>query len=208
MTAPVTVRLLMVDADAVADVYLPRLRDWLAPGELARCQRFARSQRLRQFVIGRVLARMALGQVLGVPARAVVLEEQVAGAPLLGAPPLKNFDGGFSISHSGRWVACAVSARTRLGLDIELRDPGRDLAALAAQAFDAHEVAQWQALAAARRVDGFYRLWSEKEARFKLGADGHSVSLAHDELSVVVCTARVLDEAPEIEVVLLDAGLK
>ena len=170
-----TASLLMVDADAVPDADLPRWREWLAPGEQARCQRFARAQRLRQFVIGRVLARMALGQVLNVPARAVVLEEQVAGAPLLVA---KGFDGGFSISHSGRWVACAVSAHTRIGLDIELLDTSRDLDALAAQAFDAQEIARWQALSAARRVDGFYRLWSEKEARFKLGGEGHCVAIA------------------------------
>ena len=200
-----TASLLMVDADAVADADLPRWREWLAPGEQARCQRFARAQRLRQFVIGRVLARMALGQVLNVSARAVVLEEQVAGAPLLAAPApaVKGFEGGFSISHSGRWVACAVSAHTRLGLDIELLDTSRDLDALAAQAFDAQEIARWQALPAAQRVDGFYRSWSEKEARFKLGADGHCVAIAHDELSVVVCSARRLDEAPGIELVAL-----
>lgn len=200
-----TASLLMVDADAVPDADLPRWREWLAPGEQARCQRFARAQRLRQFVIGRVLARMALGQVLNVPARAVVLEEQVAGAPLLAAPApaVKGFEGGFSISHSGRWVACAVSAHTRLGLDIELLDASRDLDALAAQAFDAQEIAWWQALPAARRIDGFYRSWSEKEARFKLGADGHSMAIAHDELSVVVCSARRLDEAPGIELVAL-----
>lgn len=200
-----TARLFFVDADAVPDADLPRLREWLAPGEQARCQRFARAQRLRQFIIGRVLARVALGRILGVPASAVVLEEQVAGAPLLAAPAsaVKDFEGGFSISHSGRWVACAVSAHTRLGLDIEWLDASRDLDALAAQAFEAPEVAAWQALPAMRRVDGFYRLWSEQEARFKLGADGHSVAIAHDELSVVVCSARRLDEAPDIELVTL-----
>ena len=97
-----TASLLMVDADAVPDADLPRWREWLAPGEQARCQRFARAQRLRQFVIGRVLARMALGQVLNVPARAVVLDEQVSGPPLLAAPApaVNGFEGGFSISHS------------------------------------------------------------------------------------------------------------
>lgn len=202
-----TARLFFVDAGAVPDADLPRLREWLAPGEQARCQRFARAQRLRQFVIGRVLARVALGRILGVPAGAVVLEEQVAGAPLLvapaSAPTIKGFAGGFSISHSGRWVACAVSADTRIGLDIELLDASRDLDALAAQAFDASEIAQWQALPVAGRLDGFYRLWSEKEARFKLGVEGHSMPIAHDELSVVVCSARRLDEAPEIELVSL-----
>lgn len=194
-------RLLMADTHAVADADLPRLRGWLSAGELARCQRFVRAERLRQFVVGRVLARMALGRVLGVPARQVVLEEQVAGAPLLVAPAVPGVAPGFSISHSGRWVACAVSADTALGLDIEVLDATRDLAALAQQAFDAEEVRQWEALPAARRVDGFYRMWSAKEARFKLGCEGHSIAIAHDELSVVVCSAVPLAIKPVIELV-------
>ena len=195
--------LLMADAHAVEGADLARLREWLSAGEQARCQRFVRAERLRQFVIGRVLVRIALGRVLGVPARSVMLAEQVAGAPVFTAPVVPGAAPGFSISHSGRWVACAVSADTALGLDIEVLDDGRDLAALAQQAFDVDEVQQWQALPAARRVDGFYRMWSEKEARFKLGRDGHSIAIAHDELSVVVCSAVPLGVAPVIELVTL-----
>jgi 4'-phosphopantetheinyl transferase len=206
-TSPVAV-LWMIDADAVDDADLARLRGWLSSGETARCQRFVRAQRLRQFVVGRVLARMALGRMLGVMPQAVVLEEQVAGAPLLVAPVFKGVTPAFSISHSGRWVACAVSVDTAVGLDIEVLDGGRDLAALAAQAFDAQELAQWKALRDfphAQRVAGFYRLWSEKEARFKLGSDGVSIAIAHDELSVVICSARPLAAAPAIKVVTLAA---
>jgi 4'-phosphopantetheinyl transferase len=88
---------------------------------------------------------------------------------------LKGVQPGFSIAHSGRWVACAVSAQTALGLDIEMKDGARDLNALAAQAFDSVEMSQWerlQGLPGDQRVEGFYRLWSEKEARFKLGITG------------------------------------
>lgn len=195
----------MVDADAVADADLLRFRDWLSAGELARYQRFVRAQRLRQFVVGRVLLRKALGRLLNVEARAIQLEEQVGKAPLLVSPAVKGSTPGFSIAHSGRWVACAVSAQTALGLDIEMRDGGRDLAALAAQAFDAREMARWEGLPEARRVDGFYRMWSEKEARFKLGegVGGHYVAVPHDELSVVICSESPLDDAPRMEVVSL-----
>jgi len=196
--------LLMVDAHAVPDADLPHLRDWLSAGELARCQRFVRAERLRQFVIGRVLVRMALGRVLGVPARDVTLAEQMAGAPLLVAPVMPGAAPGFSISHSGRWVACAASADTALGLDIETLDATRDLAALAQQAFDADEMRQWDALSPVQRVDGFYRIWSTKEARFKLGRAGHSIAIGHDELSVVVCSAVPLAVPPAIELVALE----
>jgi 4'-phosphopantetheinyl transferase len=198
----------MVDADAVTDADLLRYRGWLSPGETARYQRFVRAQRQRQFVVGRVLLRMALGRLLGAAPQDVRLEEQVGKAPRLVAPVPKGLSPGFSIAHSGRWVACATSAQSALGLDIEMRDPGRDLAALAAQAFDADEMAQWariQLLPDDERVDGFYRLWSEKEARFKLSetAGGHCVVLPHPELSVVVCSELPLVRAPQVEIVRL-----
>ncbi|NGZ84058.1 4'-phosphopantetheinyl transferase family protein [Duganella aceris] len=202
------VSLWMVDADAVSDADLLRYRGWLLPSEMARYQRFVRAQRQRQFVVGRVLLRMALGRLLGVTPQDVRLEEQVGKAPRLVAPVLKGAPPGFSIAHSGRWVACATSAQTALGLDIEMRDPGRDLAALAEQAFDAAEMAQWvrmQNLPDEERVDGFYRMWSEKEARFKLGeaATGLCAVVAHTELSVVVCSESPLVRPPQIEVVTL-----
>jgi len=198
----------MVDADAVTDADLLRYRGWLLPDEMARHQRFVRAQRQRQFVVGRVLLRVLLGRLLGVAPQVVRLEEQVGKAPRLSAPVLKGAPPGFSIAHSGRWVACAASAQTALGLDIEMRDPGRDLAALAEQAFDADEMAQWarmQNLPDEERVNGFYRLWSEKEARFKLGqtAEGHCIVLPHAELSVVVCSALPLVRPPKIEIVTL-----
>jgi 4'-phosphopantetheinyl transferase len=200
-----TVLLWMVDADAVADADLQRYRGWLSASEMARHQRFVRAQRQRQFIVGRVLLRVALGHALGRPPQEIQLEEQVGKAPRMTVPGLKA---GFSISHSGRWVACAVSTATALGLDIELRDPSRDLAALAAQAFDAEEMAQWtrlQGLPDEERTDGFYRLWSEKEARFKLGvsAGGHCVAVPHAELSVVLCSEEPLARPPVIEMVTL-----
>ncbi|MET0320969.1 MAG: 4-phosphopantetheinyl transferase [Duganella sp.] len=203
MTA--TARILMADACAVTDAGLDRLRDWLSASELARGQRLVRAGRLRQFVVGRALARTALGRSMGVPARAVVLAERIAGAPLLVAPARRAMPW-FSIAHSGRWVACAVSAETALGLDIELRDGSRDLAALAAQAFVGHALAQWgqlHALPHAQRVDGFYRLWCEQEAQYKLGGDGQgiNVGVAHAELSIVLCSERALDAPPAIDIV-------
>lgn len=199
----------MVDADAVTDAGLQRLRGWLSPGEMARHQRFVRAQRQRQFIVGRVLLRMALGRLLGVTPQEIRLEEQVGKAPRLVAPLPQGVQPGFSIAHSGRWVACAVSAQTALGVDIEMKDAARDLNALAAQAFDAAEMAQWarlQTLSEPERTEGFYRLWSEKEARFKLGvaAGGHCLLLPHAELSIALCTEQPLDQPPALEVMPLD----
>jgi 4'-phosphopantetheinyl transferase len=202
------VSLWMVDADAVADADLLRYRGWLSAGETARYQRFVRAQRQRQFVVGRILLRAVLARLLDVAPQDVRLEEQVGNAPRLIAPALKGPPPGFSISHSGRWVACAASIQTALGLDIEMRDPGRGLSALAEQAFDVDEMVQWgrmQYLSDEQRVENFYRMWSEKEARFKLGAEiaGHCVAVPHAELSVVLCSEQPLMQPPKIALVAL-----
>lgn len=198
----------LADAGAVNDADLQRYLAWLSPDELARHGRFVRELRRRQFVAGRVLLRMALSRVLGVPPQQVQLEERRGQAPRLLTRVLGGVAPGFSIAHSGRWVACAVSAQHPVGLDIEMRDATRDLAALAMQAFGPDEMTRWRAMQGwpeAQRVDGFYRLWSEKEARFKLGleAGGHCVTVAHAELSVVLCSTVELESVPLPQLVLL-----
>ena len=201
-------KLCLADIDAAGAASMSSFHAWLGASELARYQRFVREQRRRQFVAGRGLLRMALARLMNVAPENIRLEEQIGKAPLLVLPTLPSAAGvGFSISHSGRWVACAVSTQTALGLDIEMRDPSRDLDALAAQAFEADEMPAWERLRSqpdAQRVDGFYRLWSEKEARFKLGrADmTHCVALPHPELSIVLCSALEL-AAPPLELVTL-----
>jgi len=191
----------LADADAMTDASLQRYLAWLTPGELARHGRFVREQRRRQFVAGRVLLRMALAPMLRVQPQQVLLEERNGQSPRLLTPAPGGKAPGFSISHSGRWVACAVGEHA-VGLDIEVRDPARDLAALAKQAFDADEMARWQQMQRWEedaRVEGFYRLWSEKEARIKLGMapGGYCVAVPHEELSVVLCSAVQLAGVPQ-----------
>ncbi|HEY0584825.1 MAG TPA: 4'-phosphopantetheinyl transferase superfamily protein [Pseudoduganella sp.] len=191
----------LADMNPVTNASMQGYLAWLTPGELARHGRFVREQRRRQFVAGRVLLRMALAPLLRVQPQQVLLEERAGQAPRLLTPAPDGLLPGFSISHSGRWVACAVGEHA-VGLDIEVRDPDRDLAALAKQAFDADEMARWQQMQRweeAARVDGFYRLWSEKEARIKLGlaVGGYCVAVPHEELSIVLCSPRELASVPQ-----------
>jgi 4'-phosphopantetheinyl transferase len=174
---------------------LPRL-DWLNAAETERYRRFVRPERQRQFLIGRILLRLALGELLGVQPRTISLTERPNQAPLLNWPLPAP---GFSLSHSGPWIACAVSAQTALGLDIEVMNPDRDLVALSEQAFDADDTATVEALQGDAKVTMFYRLWSKKEARYKLvsGAGRFAVDsyhvLAHPDISIVLCSEYPLD---------------
>ncbi|QNB00319.1 4'-phosphopantetheinyl transferase superfamily protein [Massilia sp. Se16.2.3] len=105
----------------------------------------------------------------------------------------------FSISHSGRWVACAASTCAPVGLDIERIDPARDVLALAEQTFGAEAAAELAALDGEARVIGFYRMWCRYEAHIKLGREA-----AFDQfhvmpgLMLVLSSTHALDVEPAV----------
>ena len=75
-----------------------------------------------------------------------------------------------SLSHSGGWLAGAISTGTAIGIDIEYHRPDRDFAALASAAFGPQE--RWH-------VEGggateFYRIWTLREAMAKARGVGLS----------------------------------
>ena len=184
----------LLDSRSIDLAQLTQYETWLGPAETARYARFARPLRRRQFLLGRALLRVAMGKMLEVAPESIALEERAGQAPLLLSP----VEGAhFSISHSGHWVACALSSTTRLGLDIELRDLRRDVLALARQAFGAAVAAELEQLPPQERRAAFYQRWSEAEARYKLGMEATiCVALAHAELAIVLCSAAPLAQPP------------
>jgi 4'-phosphopantetheinyl transferase len=192
----------VVDTAIIPGDHFEKYRGWLGADELRRYLRFVRPERQRQFILGRVLLRQSLGAVLSVPAREICLVERPGNAPSLAWPNCAK--AGFSISHSGNWVACAVSASTALGLDIERIDATRDIGALAAQAFDADQQAWLAARPASTRIRDFYWLWSRQEAIFKLHAQvGYETALEHPAFAAVLCSAEVLAQVPQWQIAAL-----
>ena len=194
----------LVDGDTVDDALLENLLGWLSPNELARYRSFVRRERRRQFLIGRLLVRQTLAGLLGVGAQQFVIEDGAGQKPLLAGV---YGDAGFSISHSGRWVACAVTGSGALGLDIEMIDPARDITALAAQAFSEERCAWLAARRESSRLRDFYMLWSKQEAHYKLGAPiAQTVELEHPALSIVLCASRCFAAPPALVLCSLGAA--
>lgn len=192
---PAVVWFHLLDMSTLSAQQLASYVDDLHPLELERYQRFLRPQRQQQFVCGRRLLRQALSQLLLLPVSAFELQEQPQQAPKIISPALKNAPG-FSVSHSGNWVACAVSATARLGLDIEFLDATRELTKLSRQVFDVDEQAHWHAHP--DKLLNFYQTWSTQEARFKLTqshkpqANEQRYLLAHKEISIVLMSDQKL----------------
>lgn len=192
-------RILLARTDGLDDARLAHYHEWLSATERART--FVRPARRRQFIAARALLRIGLGTMLQVPPQAVVLGGRPGSAPWLVSPgvPLP----GLSVSHSGDWVACALSGDVPLGLDIELRDPARDVDALAEHAFDEATCARLAALPESARRDAFYAAWCGQEARVKLGGAESAVAcveVAHPELAIVLCSSQDL-APPLVEVI-------
>ncbi|MFC5460840.1 4'-phosphopantetheinyl transferase family protein [Massilia niabensis] len=161
----------LTNVDALPEATLKGFVAWLGEGERLRCVRFARAERRRQFIAGRALLRLALGSLLGVPPHSIALRERPFNAPALEMPELELPESGvgFSISHSGPWVACAASTQAAVGLDIERIDLRRDALALAMHALGPEALARLRACEGAERAHAFYRMWCLHEARIKLG---------------------------------------
>ena len=193
------VQIHLIDLDKVSDEALMPLLDWLNPDEFARYGRFQRNLRKRQFLVGRVLLRWSLMQMLNLPRHAIRLTERPQQSPLLQLDDVELLPQ-FSLSHSGHWVACACSRSTALGLDIEMLDARRNLQGVARHSFQEHELAWLQ-----RQPDlvaAFYYLWSRREARYKLTqkfiSEGveNCYALIHPELSMVLMSAAPLADQP------------
>ncbi|MFZ6775329.1 4'-phosphopantetheinyl transferase family protein [Undibacterium sp. Ji83W] len=195
-TQPDEASIYLLSLRALNDVDLSAFLPWLSSSEVQRYQHFIRPERQQQFLAGRILLRQALSSLLGLPASELELTEQPGSAPRLNNPELTH--AGFSLSHSGPWVACAVSATSKLGLDIELLNSGRDFSALALQAFNTDENAWLAQQDAGNRVRDFYQLWTTKEAQIKLNAaSAQCMHFPHPELSVTLCSDTRFASPPQ-----------
>jgi 4'-phosphopantetheinyl transferase len=185
----------LADIGGIGDAYLASYERWLSPGEWGRD--FLRPQRRRQFVAARALLRVALAEVLDVAPDTIVLEDIVNGPPKLSWPELVM--PGISISHSGAWVACALSRETALAIDIEVLDAARDIDRLIPYAFDALTCEGLVALPEEQRRAGFYRHWTTAEARIKLGgAAATSMVLGHRHVAIAFCTLKPMAARPTV----------
>lgn len=157
------------------------LLPWLAcltEAEQQRYRRFIRPTRQREFLIGRILLRFAMARLTDLSFSDISVIERKGNAPLpvirQNFPLLPGAVPFLSLSHSRGWLACAVSADTPLGLDIEMLDASRDVTALGLTALTAAEN-RWLSLQSntgdADQVAPFYALWTAKEALFKLACN-------------------------------------
>lgn len=161
--------------------------------ERSRAGRFHFSEDRRAYVCAHALARCALEQISGVPARALRFRLGAYGKPDVSGFRDENRPR-FNLSHTRGLVACAVARNRDLGVDVEQVSPDVDIDALAHQVFAADEVAYLQCLERHARRHAFFGIWTVKEAYIKAVGKGLSIPLQSFSVSLAERSLAIGDE--------------
>jgi 4'-phosphopantetheinyl transferase len=148
---------LMSERGAAADDALLR---WSLPADTFSGAR-------RRSLLARAMLRRMLVHATGIPPSGWIFEAEPSGRPIVRSGSCDRIPS-ISLSHSGGWVAAAVSDAGAVGIDIEVHRPRRNFSGIAAAAFGPDE--QW--LVAVDGAPGFYRIWTLKEAMAKASGEG------------------------------------
>jgi 4'-phosphopantetheinyl transferase len=207
--------LCLLDGSHVAERDLKFFAQQLSTSESHRYQFFRRRERQRQFLLGRMLLRLAVAKLISRPLDALAIIEREDNLPQLVVRNEPHLQPAFSISHSRNWVACVVSSNVSLGLDIEVESPARDIIGISQSSFHPKDHGWLLSQPETARLSAFYQLWCTKEALYKLlsslgrenilsplvGSDGtvaaegccwHRFSLPHSGLALVICSNQPL----------------
>ena len=159
----------------------PAVAPWAAlldPVERARAARFAFPHSRISFIAAHALARAALAEAAGVAPAAFTFATGTHGKPeaLLEGRPSGL---AFNLSHTGGLVGVAVAAVPGLPLGFDLEPISRRAPLeVAHRYFTDTEIAWLDRLPEARRAEGFFRLWTLKEAFIKATGKGLTQGLS------------------------------
>ncbi len=149
----------------------------LSDDERARAAKFHFERDRKNFVTGRSLLRVILGQYLEIGPSQISLAYEERGKPRLSAPAGAAALH-FNLSHSRNLVLCAVSRLAPVGVDVEQIRPMPELADIAASFCAAPENALLNAAPPDKKLEVFFSIWTRKEACLKATGEGLAGSLA------------------------------
>lgn len=155
--------------------WVEHYRQWLCPAEAARLERMRGRAQRHRFLLARALLRWLLANHLGLTPADVPLRTTPEGKPFVQTPDEAPNRWPFSLSHSGQWVAVALTGEGRIGVDLEQPQRVRAMLEMANRYFHPTEARRLTVQPEPERTVMFYRLWTQKEAYLKacgLGVGG------------------------------------
>jgi 4'-phosphopantetheinyl transferase len=133
--------------------------------ECKRADGFRFSRDRDRYLIGRKCLRTLLAAYLQIQPDEVALTLGVDGKPQLEPPNPSDLE--FNLTHAGRFTLIAVTRGAAIGVDLEAVKPQPDPTELARNILSRREMAAFDRLPEETKLEGFYRLWTMKEAVLK-----------------------------------------
>lgn len=187
---PRNVYLHFIELDASVNP-LAVCKELLDKTERDRARRFLRKSDADRWTIARAGLKDVLAYYCGIKPDDLRFRTERHGKPVIESPPDANRVH-FSLSHSGKFAAVALTRLGPLGVDIEYRRPIPEWKEIASRFFSTGEYGALIDVAAAQRDDAFLRCWSRKEAVIKATGEGLSAELDSFDVSFVA------DRPPEV----------
>lgn len=152
----------------------------LSVAEKQRADRFLVEHAREQFIFAHAAKRRVLAQYLNQAPTEIQFLTGEHDKPYL--PQHAGIH--FNISHSHRGFLLGISAEQELGVDIEYHKPGVPVIELAQRFFAQSEYESLIALPEKDQLNGFYRIWTRKEAFIKATGQGLSFGLSNFSVSL------------------------
>lgn len=157
----------------------------LSVSERNRLNAIGSKTRRREYLLSRAMMRHALSQCFLPQEHEWLVEDQPRSTPVVSNLPA---GGHISLSHSHGRIFFAFSA-CPLGIDIEAADKERDYAALAEVFMNDEEMA-CLAASKSQQADYFYRVWSAKEACYKMLSRSEQAAMSLKQIPYSELSAR------------------
>jgi len=168
------IRILHVDLSANPGQEASLAREWLSENEVIRWKRFRHERPSRHFAFSRAALRSALCAELGCKNEHLDFQSHRYDKPFAllhgRLAPVS-----FNLSHSGDHGLIAVVRGGQIGVDVQVRTPGRDVCRVGKSVFGPNELRALRNERGADKDRLFYRLWTLKEALIKALGSGFSI---------------------------------
>lgn len=147
----------------------------LSSREQAREKSFRFDKDRCTFRTSRILLRLLLSKYLDIKPTNIKLQYNEYWKPYV--EPLNGNGIHFNLSHSHEWLVIAFNKKYEIGVDVEKVNSGNDLPIDIC--LSEAEKKTFSSLSTSSKPEYFYRIWTAKEAYFKMLGTGLNDTLSH-----------------------------
>jgi 4'-phosphopantetheinyl transferase len=161
--------------------YMKNLASFLSQKELSRAYSLAAGQYRDVYILSHGILRLILSYYSGIHPREIIFHTSPAGKPFISTGTLL-----FNMSHAPNIVAIAINQADEIGIDIEERISGFSPDEVAAQYFNAEDIASLRKADEDKSLKLFYTYWTRKEAFLKAIGTGFTNHMDHIQVSGMI----------------------